>query len=152
MFVIVKHIVILFLHEELSRKPIAINSSLFILMVMEPDELCAKIAKIDPKIRFSGLINHRGRLIAGGMVTKVQSLEDEKKDEMLYMELALRVKMRQEFDADFGHVHFSLSYREKLIVMSFPMEKDVLLVSMDKRKSFDEIPFKIVKLVQKYLS
>ena len=36
-----------------------------------------------------------------------------KKDEMLYMELALRVKMRQEFDADFGHVHFSLSYREK---------------------------------------
>ena len=47
---------------------------------MENDELCAKIAKIDPKIRFSGLINHRGRLIAGGMVTKVQSLEDEKKD------------------------------------------------------------------------
>ena len=71
---------------------------------------------------------------------------------MLYMELALRVKMRQEFDADFGHVHFSLSYREKLIVMSFPMGKDVLLVSMDKRKSFDEIPFKIVKLVQKSIS
>ena len=121
-------------------------------MVMESDELCTKIAKIDPKIRFSGLINHRGRLIAGGMVTKVQSLEDEKKDEMLYMELALRVKMRQEFDADFGHLHFSLSYLEKLIVMSFPMGKDVLLVSMDKRKSFDEIPFKIVKLVQKYIS
>ena len=119
---------------------------------MENDELCAKIAKIDPKIRFSGLINHRGRLIAGGMVTKVQSLEDEKKDAMLYMELALRVKVRQEFDADFGHVHFSLSYREKLIVMSFPMGKDVLLVSMDKRKSFDEIPFKIVKLVQKSIS
>jgi hypothetical protein len=36
--------------------------------------------------------------------------------------------------------------------MSFPMGKDVLLVSMDKRKSFDEIPFKIVKLVQKYIS
>ena len=121
-------------------------------MIMDNDELCTKIAKIDPKIRFSGLINHRGRLIAGGMVTKVQSLEDEKKDEMLYMELALRVKMRQEFDADFGHVHFSLSYREKLIVMSFPMGKDVLLVSMDKRKSFDEIPFKIVKLGQKSTS
>ena len=63
---------------------------------MENDELCTKIAKIAPKIRFSGLINHRGRLIAGGMVTKVKSLEDEKKDEMLYMELALRVKMRQD--------------------------------------------------------
>ena len=40
---------------------------------MENDELCAKIAKIAPKIRFSGLINHRGRLIAGGMVTKVEA-------------------------------------------------------------------------------
>ena len=86
------------------------------------------------------------------MISKVQSLEDEKKDEMLYMELALRVKMRQEFDADFGHVHFTLSYREKLIVMSFPMEKNILFVSMDKRKSFDEIPFKIVKIIQKSLS
>ena len=119
---------------------------------MENDELCTKIAKIAPKIRFSGLINHRGRLIAGGMVTKVKSLEDEKKDEMLYMELALRVKMRQEFDADFGHVHFTLSYREKLIVMSYPIGKNVLLVSMDKRKSFDEIPFKIVKIIEKLTS
>ena len=119
---------------------------------MENDELCAKISKIDPKIRFTGLINNRGRLVAGGMVTKVKSLEDEKKDEMLYMELALRVKMRQEFDADFGQVHFSLSYREKLIVMSFPMGKNVLLVSMDKRKSFEEIPFIIVKLIVKNVS
>ena len=50
------------------------------------------------------------------------------------MELALRVKMRQEFDKDFGKVNFSLSYREKLIVMSFPFNKNVLFVSMDKRK------------------
>ena len=153
MFVIIKHAVQWFFHEELSRKPIAINTSIFFHYgIMENDELCIKIAKIDPKIRFSGLINNRGRLIAGGMVTKVKSLEDEKKDEMLYMELALRVKMRQEFDADFGHVHFSLSYREKLIVMSFPIGKNVLLVSMDKRKSFDEIPFKIVKIIEKFTS
>ena len=64
----------------------------------------------------------------------------------------LLLKMRQEFDADFGQVHFSLSYREKLIVMSFPIGKEVLLVSMDKRKSFDEIPFKIVKIIEKSLS
>ncbi|MDA0756436.1 MAG: hypothetical protein O3C04_03395 [Crenarchaeota archaeon] len=114
---------------------------------MENDELCTKISQIDPKIRFSGLINSHGRLIAGGMLKKVKSLENEKKDEMLYMELALRVKMRQEFDDDFGRVHFSLSYREKLIVMSFPIGKNVLLVSMDKRQSFDEVPFKILKII-----
>jgi hypothetical protein len=36
--------------------------------------------------------------------------------------------------------------------MSFPIGKDVLLVSMDKRKSFDEIPFKIVNIIKKFVS
>ena len=71
---------------------------------MDENELCAKVSRVDPKIRFSGLINNKGRLVAGGMVGSVKSLEDEKEDEMLFMELALRVKMRQEFDKDFGKV------------------------------------------------
>ena len=80
---------------------------------MDENELCAKVSKTDSKIRFAGLINNKGRLVAGGMVGSVKSLEDEREDEMLFMELALRVKMRQEFDQDFGKVNSSLSYREK---------------------------------------
>ena len=57
------------------------------------------------------------------MVASKKALEDEKKDEMLFMELALRVKMRSEFDDDLGKVKFSMSFREKLIVMSFPIKK-----------------------------
>jgi len=33
--------------------------------------------------------------------------------------------------------------------MSFPFNKNVLFVSMDKRKEFDKIPFKILKLIEK---
>ena len=116
---------------------------------MDYVKLCESAKKADSKVRFAGVINSRGRLIAGGMVSSKKALEDEKKDEMLFMELALRVKMRQEFDKDFGKVHFTLSYREKLIVMSFPFNKNVLFVSMDKRKEFDKIPFKILKLIDK---
>jgi|TARA_Y100000294_G_scaffold135043_1_gene127722 hypothetical protein len=114
---------------------------------MKYDELCERIKKVDPKIRFAGVINSKGRLVSGGMVSSKKPLEDTKKDEMLFMELALRVKMRSEFDDDLGKVKFSLSFREKLIVMSFPLKNDVLLVSMDKRMSFDKIPFKILKLI-----
>ena len=114
---------------------------------MKYDELCERIKKIDPKIRFAGVINSKGRLVSGGMVSSKKPLEDIKKDEMLFMELALRVKMRSEFDDELGQVKFSLSFREKLIVMSFPLKNDVLLVSMDKRMSFDTIPFKILKLL-----
>ena len=112
---------------------------------MKYDELCERVKKVDSKVRFAGVINSKGRLVAGGMVSSKKRLGDRKRDEMLYMELALRVKMRSEFDDDLGKVKFSLSFREKLIVMSFPMKNDVLFVSMDKKMSFDKIPFKILK-------
>ena len=114
---------------------------------MDYENLCTLVQKIDSKIRFVGMINSKGRLIAGGMAPSKKRLGDRKRDEMLYMELALRVKMRSEFDDDLGEVKFSLSFREKLIVMSFPMKNDVLFVSLDKKMSFDKIPFKILKLL-----
>ena len=114
---------------------------------MDYENLCVSTQKIDSKVRFAGVINSRGRLVAGGMVSSKNRLGDRKRDEMLYMELALRVKMRSEFDDDLGKVRFSMSFREKLIVMSFPMKNDVLFVSMDKKMSFDKIPFKIIKLL-----
>ena len=116
---------------------------------MDYEKLCESAKKVDSKIRFAGLINSRGRLIAGGMVSSKKALEDEKKDEMLFMELALRVKMRSEFDTELGKVKFSMSLREKLIVMSFPIKNDILMVSMERKTQFEKIAFKILKLVEK---
>ena len=63
------------------------------------------------------------------------------------MELALRVRRRGEFNEELGPVKFSLSYREKLIIMSFPMGNDVLLVTIDKTEKFDQVPFKILEII-----
>jgi len=106
---------------------------------MDYENLCTLVQKIDSKIRFAGVINSKGRLIAGGMVSSKKRLGDRKRDEMLYMELALRVKMRREFDDDLGKVKFSMSFREKLIVMSFPMENDVLMVSWKEKLSLNKL-------------
>ena len=98
--------------------------------VAELENICQKILKLDPKMRSARFINARGHLAAGGMRDGLLSLEAKKQDEMMFMELALRVRMRHEFDTEFGIVHFSLSYRDKVIVMSFPLsDDDVLLVS-----------------------
>ena len=116
---------------------------------MDYEKLCESAKKADSKIRFAGLINSRGRLIAGGMVSSKKALEDEKKDEMLFMELALRVKMRSEFDTELGKVKFSMSLREKLIVMSFPIKNDILMVSMERKTKFEQIAFSILKHIEK---
>jgi hypothetical protein len=117
--------------------------------VEELEKLCKKITKLDPKMRSARLINSRGHLIAGGMKEGLMSLEAQKQDEMMFMELALRVRMRHEFDKEFGIVHFSMSYRDKVIVMSFPLSgDDVLLVSCEKDTNFGKISFKILKLIE----
>ena len=113
------------------------------------EKICQKLIKLDPKMRSARIINSRGHLISGGMKTGLLSLEAQKQDEMMFMELSLRVRMRHEFDKELGKVHFSMSYREKVIVMSFPLSgDDVLLVSCEKEADFGKLSFKILKLIE----
>ena len=115
----------------------------------EFEELCDKVFKIDDKIRSTRVINNKGKLDAGGMREGLKALEDSKKDEMLFMELSLRVRMRHEFDEEFGPVEFSLSYRGKIVVISFPMKENrVLLVTTERQVDLGKVPFKILKLLE----
>jgi len=117
--------------------------------VEELEKICQKINKLDPKMRSARIINSRGHQVSGGMKEGLLSLENQKQDEMMFMELALRVRMRHEFDKEFGEVHFSMSYREKVIVMSFPLTNDdVLLVSCEKETDFGKVSFKILKIIE----
>ena len=110
---------------------------------------CKNVLDLDDKIRFAGIINEKGKLVAGGLRSGLKSLEDPKDDEMLFMELALRVKMRQEFDRQLGPVKFSLSMREKVIVMSFPLgNSQVLYVSADRNLDFASVAMKILEIIQ----
>jgi hypothetical protein len=60
-----------------------------------------------------------------------------------------RIINRREFDSEFGPVHFSMSYRDKVIVMSFPLANDdVLLISSEKELDFGKVPFAILKIIK----
>ena len=113
------------------------------------EKICQKIIKLDPKMRSARIINSRGHMVSGGMKDGLLSLEAQKQDEMMFMELSLRVRMRHEFDKEFGIVHFSMSYRDKVIVMSFPLTNaDVMFVSCEKAIDFGKISFKILKIIE----
>ena len=117
--------------------------------VEELEEICRKIIDLDPKVRSARIINNRGHLDAGGMREGLKPLEEQKQDEMMFMELALRVRMRHEFDAEFGQVHFSMSYRDRVIIMSFPLSNDgVLLASGEKDLDFGRVPFEILRIIE----
>ena len=109
------------------------------------EEKCQSLLK-EPEIRFAGLINHMGNLVAGGMKEGLTPLEDEADMRKLYMELILRVSTRKEFDYSLGPVDYSASRREKAVVISFPIDNKVLLVSANTNVNIDETAKKIKKV------
>jgi len=94
------------------------------------EQKCDKLLELD-EIRFACLINNMGKLVAGGFKKGITPLEDDAERQKMYMELALRVSMRMEFDYCLGPVKYSASRREKAVMMSFPINNKVLLISAE---------------------
>jgi hypothetical protein len=109
---------------------------------------CDQLLK-EEEIRFAGLINHMGRLVAGGFKDGISPLEDEAERRKMYMELALRVSMRMEFDYTLGPVKYSASRREKAVMISFPLHSNVLLVSAKPSIDIEKCSQKILKMIGK---
>ena len=115
--------------------------------IFDYTKICDSILTIDPKIRFAGVINERGRLVAGGMKENVEPLESEKDDEMIFMELALRVKMRKEFDKQLGPVNFAMASRERALAISIIINEDILYVVAEPDSDYGALPKKILKII-----
>ncbi|MCH7967331.1 MAG: hypothetical protein IIB02_07980 [Thaumarchaeota archaeon] len=106
--------------------------------------LCQDVKNLDKKIRFAGVINERGRLVASKM-KKDGHMVNEKDEEMLFMELALRVRMRKDFEDQLGKVKYSMTIRKEHVGMSFPIKTDFLYVATYSGVNLIELPLKIIK-------
>ena len=106
------------------------------------DNACYQMGEVNG-IRFAGIINKNGRKIAGGFSFKVTPLEqDEKKMEMLLMEIALDLSMRKEFDNSLGRIRAIVSYREKANIITIPHGDNLMLLSSEPEID----PLKVIQL------
>jgi len=110
------------------------------------EQRCDKLLEID-EIRFACLINNMGKLVAGGFKKGITPLEDDAERQKMYMELALRVSMRMEFDYCLGPVKYSASRREKAVMMSFPINNKVLLISAETWVDIEKLAKKIMLII-----
>jgi hypothetical protein len=114
------------------------------------DQLCNHIFTLDSTIRFAGIINKMGKLIAGGMKRGLESMENNEKSLELYMEFVLKNEMNKDFDPEFGRTIYSFSEREKVKLASFPLDDNYLLrVSIDKDGAHNKIIERILELIKK---
>lgn len=99
---------------------------------------------LEPEIRFCGLIDGAGELIAGDMNAGIIPLENDAKRRQMYQELAHRVANRQGFDSNLGRVKYSASRRENVVMMSFPIGRYIVLVIAEPHVNIDRLGWKII--------
>jgi len=118
------------------------------------EEIKDKIKDIvsEPEIRFCGLIDSSGQLIAGDLDSKIIPLENDQRRKQMYQELAHRVANRKGFDANLGRVKYSSSRREKVVMMSFPIGKYIIMVIAEPSVNIDRLGWKILNKLGKQWS
>src|SRR3712207_6011546 len=97
------------------------------------------ILKLDRAIRFVGIIDDLGRLVYGGMKPGLKSLETETESIKIYVEFALINKLHMDFDATLGRVEYSLTVREKIKLMSFPINDYLVRISTEREADHQKI-------------
>jgi len=110
--------------------------------------LCNRIFEIDEKIRFVGMIDQMGKLIVGDMKKGTPSLEKNDGSIRLYLGYAINNILRRDFDNVFGKVLYTFSEREKIKLLTIPIEENLLLVSIDKLADHDKLINKILGTVK----
>lgn len=110
--------------------------------------LCNSIFEIDEKIRFVGMIDEMGKLIVGEMKKGTTSLEKNDGSIRLYLGYAINNILRRDFDNVFGKVLYTFSEREKIKLLTIPIEENLLLVSIDKLADHDKLINKILDAVK----
>ncbi|RPI82011.1 MAG: hypothetical protein EHM34_07580 [Nitrosopumilales archaeon] len=109
-------------------------------------KICESILEFHSGIRFAGIIDKMGKLVAGGMREGLRSMEHDSAE--LYLEFALRSEMRKDFDKEFGKTVYSYSVRENVKLASFPLwQSHVLRISMERNVPHNEIINATLKII-----
>jgi hypothetical protein len=98
---------------------------------MDYQKILDAIFALNDDIRYAGLIDEAGLLIAGGMRHGIDSIVDQPSEELYLTHTALRKSMRGRFDDTMGQARFVYVEREKLSLLTFYLDKKMFLVTLE---------------------
>jgi hypothetical protein len=98
---------------------------------MDYARLCQAVFSLHEDVRYAGVVDDAGSVIAGGMKSGMDSLIDENNEELYLTQTALRKSMRERFDRTLGKARFAYVEREKISILTFYMDENLLLVTLE---------------------
>ena len=112
--------------------------------VEEYEKRCQEILE-DDEVRFAGLLDEFGNLLAGGYKQNINSRVTKEQQDEVCKEVASRVAKRKKYDTELGHVKYSASRREHVVIMSFPIYEKVILIVAEPNVNIDRLAFRIIE-------
>jgi hypothetical protein len=95
--------------------------------------LCKEIQKLDNSIRFVGIANNLGSLIATAYRNGLTPLMNEQETSHYAIQVVLRAATREDFESKIGKLEYSIGKYEKLIRATIPIR---LFGSSDYKSKF----------------
>ena len=114
--------------------------------VFDYDQKCQKILE-EPEIRFAALLDDSGNILAGGLKQGTMPKLSEDRFQMVRKELASRVAKRKKDDKELGHVKYSASRREHVVIMSFPIFDNVVMIVAESHINIDRFAYRIITIL-----
>jgi len=122
------------------------KSTLDIHKYLKLENKCYSLLSND-EIRFVGIINNMGNLIAGGISNDIDFLETSDEKRKFYMQMALEFSMRKDFDDTLGKINYISTNRDNVLMITVPIHHNhILLISAESTSVVEQIISKIRSL------
>lgn len=111
--------------------------------------LCDRIIKLDPNIRFVGIVNSRGEVIEGGFQQGVEPLLNETEEQQMYIQSLWNLTTLESYSDRLGRVRYSITEHEKVTLMTFPFGTGILCLSVTPKTNAAKIRDKVAQAIKK---
>ena len=108
---------------------------------------CAKLLE-ESEIRFSGIVDKDGKLIAGGFKDGLVPYEGDETKLQAFFDFVSKASIRKEFDESLGPINYLAARRDKAVLVSFPFPVShiLLLISAEPTVNIENLAKKVVDI------
>jgi len=111
------------------------------------DEKCHKLLT-ESEIRFAGIVDKEGKLIAGGFKEGLIPHEGDETRLQSFLEFVSKASIRKEYDESLGPINYLAARRDKAVLVSFPfpITQILLLISAEPTANIENLAKKVVEI------
>jgi len=108
---------------------------------------CSQLLE-ESEIRFAGIVDKDGQLIAGGFKEGITPYEHDETKLQSFFEFVSKASIRKEFDESLGPINYIAARRDKAVLVSFPfpITQILLLISAEPTVNIESLAKKVVEI------